>query len=174
MTGRRSVLQSLICLLGWRQGLCEGGLYPDRLWALLPAQRRIHHEAGTAAASGPSRSRALSKAQPCVYVLRGFVKCAKGRFFFFFTFFVVVVLKKAFKLYELQAHSSLDLPPNLAGWSLVPGCWCLIAACPQKDLIPPCGPDHQLKPSLLKEDFQGILGASSGPGQACSSCLLYK
>lgn len=60
VTRRRNVLRSLVCLLGWRQGLCEGELCWDRLWALPPAQRRIHHEAGAASAPGPSRSRALS------------------------------------------------------------------------------------------------------------------
>lgn len=38
----RRVLPSLICLLGWGQGLCEGGLCSDRLWALPPVPRQIY------------------------------------------------------------------------------------------------------------------------------------
>lgn len=36
---------SLICLLGWGQGLCEGGLCSDRLWALPPVPRQVYFKA---------------------------------------------------------------------------------------------------------------------------------
>lgn len=103
----------------------------------------VRHEAGAAAASGPSHSRALSKAQQCVCMPRGFVKCAKGRFF------LKLFLKKgASKLYELQAHSSLDLCllwlVELCARTLVPRC-CM------RGLIPPSGPGHRLAPSLLSQ-----------------------
>lgn len=41
----RRIPPSLICLLGWGQGLCEGGVCSDRLWALPPVPRQIYFEA---------------------------------------------------------------------------------------------------------------------------------
>lgn len=58
--------RSLFCLLGWGQGLCEGGLCSDRLWALPPAPRRTHRGHCTFS-SRPFTFCSPPEAWPCIH-----------------------------------------------------------------------------------------------------------
>ena len=97
------MFRSLVCLLGWRQGLCEGGLCSDRLWALPPAQRRIHREAGAASTSGLHAPGPFPRPSNVSTGLEGLRNVQKEED-------ILVFYKRASKLHELQSHSSLDLP----------------------------------------------------------------
>lgn len=148
MARRRNVLRSLVCLLGWRQGLCEGGLCSDRLWALPPAQRRIHREAGAAAASafmtqGPFQGLAM-----CLPA-QGFREMCKRKVF---CLFLCLFLFKRASPCELQAHSSLDLSLLWLGGALCPR---LVPRC--------CMSSERSHPTQWTWLSVGALPAEAGP-----------
>lgn len=75
---------SLICLLGWGQGLCEGGLCSDRLWALPPVPRQIYFKAKLHPSFRPFPLQTPLWTSSCATGLRAVLNFDKERSFMLF------------------------------------------------------------------------------------------